>query len=925
MLTPEAFDSWCRRLSLSPQTRELIQKVRLSEPSRRVGGGVQNVSGRYPSHKMQRIIQFESHRNELAYICKLEHDPEVLEYYDQPSPIELNYLSKTERPVRVLHTPDFFVIRLTSAGWEECKTEQELLQKSQDSPHRFQQAEQGQWRSPPGEQYASDLNLYYAIRSNAELNSTFQRNFVWLEDYWRSDDLSVDSAVVADIYALVQAETGITLAQLVQQLEAVSIDELNILIATNQVFVDLEAAPLSCPDQVRVFLSAEDAVTYATAVALAEPSRRVAQAIDIAAGMSIDWDGNTWIILNLGEDRVALLGSDNQLQELPSHVFEALVQTGKITGLPADVNRTVDEGEQLLQYASRADLRIANARYSQIEPFLTKTASILPTPTQRRWMSQYRKAERTYNRGYLGLLPRHQDKGNYRPKMSEQVHQMMRTHIETEYETLIQPSIRQAYQSFRELCEEQHLQPPSLEVYRRAVNTRPRSEQLKKRKGSRVAYQEGPFYWHLHRQDTPIHGERPFEIAHIDHTEADVELLSATMLSLGIDPTELLKTANLGRPWVTLLIDAFSRRILAVYMTFDPPSYRSDMMVLRLCVQYYGRLPQILVVDGGKDFESTDFEVLLAYFRVTKKQRPAAKPRFGSVIESFFGVADREFWHNLAGNTQIMRNVRQVTKGVNPKHHAVWTLSKLYLYFCEYCYEVYDTCPHAALRMSPHEAFNTGLSRGGMRNHVLVSMDEFKRLSMPSPADHNGTRLATRKGIKLHYLYYWHSSFDQAFNTRVDVKYDPFDVTIAYAYVNGEWVECHSEYLQEFLGCSEHELMLAAAELKKLNQIQPKQFDSITGKKLAQFFLRIRQEEAILTPTWKQAKQVVQTQRLRDAELKQLHAHIEEEAIGSTLENLPTQFSNPIGDDVQTVTTPEDLDLDEEREADDEFEPLPEW
>ena len=80
----------------------------------------------------------------------------------------------------------------------------------------------------------------------------------------------------------------------------------------------------------------------------------------------------------------------------------------------------------------------------------------------------------------------------------------------------------------------------------------------------------------------------------------------------------------------------------------------------------------------------------------------------GSQIESFFGVADKEFWHNLMGNTQIMKNVRQVTKSVNPKNHAIWTLPSLYAKFCEYCYEVYDSCPHPALRMSPCEAFNIG-------------------------------------------------------------------------------------------------------------------------------------------------------------------------------------------------------------------------
>src|SRR5262249_36580421 len=106
------------------------------------------------------------------------------------------------------------------------------------------------------------------------------------------------------------------------------------------------------------------------------------------------------------------------------------------------------------------------------------------------------------------------------------------------------------------------------------------------RKGRRAAYAERPFFWWLD-QTTPRHGERPWALAHVDHTELDIELVS----SVSGEP--------LGRPWATLLLDAYSRRVLAVYVTYDPPSYRSVMMVLRLCVLRHGRLPQELVVDGG--------------------------------------------------------------------------------------------------------------------------------------------------------------------------------------------------------------------------------------------------------------------------------------------------------------------------------------
>jgi hypothetical protein len=85
MLGNEELSAWFQRVRLPECGRSIIHQVRSSE-ARRVGGGHPNVSGRYPSKKMGVTIQFESHRVELARIYELEHDPAVLEYWDQPPP-----------------------------------------------------------------------------------------------------------------------------------------------------------------------------------------------------------------------------------------------------------------------------------------------------------------------------------------------------------------------------------------------------------------------------------------------------------------------------------------------------------------------------------------------------------------------------------------------------------------------------------------------------------------------------------------------------------------------------------------------------------------------------------------------------------------------------------------------------------------------
>src|SRR5262249_41424139 len=116
MISPEDLLLWSRRLGLSEASRAVIDRIRSAPPSRRVGGGRRNVSGRYPSRKMGVTIQFESHRVELAGIYEMEHDSNVLEYYDQPPSICLRYPTAKGRRLVVEHTPDYFVLRQGEAG-----------------------------------------------------------------------------------------------------------------------------------------------------------------------------------------------------------------------------------------------------------------------------------------------------------------------------------------------------------------------------------------------------------------------------------------------------------------------------------------------------------------------------------------------------------------------------------------------------------------------------------------------------------------------------------------------------------------------------------------------------------------------------------------------------------------------------------------
>ncbi len=109
-MTPEEFHAWSQRLQFTSEIEALIAAIRSSPPVRRVSGRANNVTGRYPSPKMQCSIQFESEHVEFWAIYAMERDDDVLEFYDQPSRIPLSYRAKSGRKTTQWHTPDFFVL-----------------------------------------------------------------------------------------------------------------------------------------------------------------------------------------------------------------------------------------------------------------------------------------------------------------------------------------------------------------------------------------------------------------------------------------------------------------------------------------------------------------------------------------------------------------------------------------------------------------------------------------------------------------------------------------------------------------------------------------------------------------------------------------------------------------------------------------------
>jgi hypothetical protein len=209
-------------------------------------------------------IQFESHRGELAFIYHMEHDPTVLEFYDQPEAIKLVYAGKTGKSVGIFHTPDFFVLRSDGAGGVECKMEEQLPLLAERMPHRYVRNVDRTWSCPPGETYAHAFGLFYRIQSSAQIDWVYQRNLRFLEDYLRFSRPPIETEVRTAIRARVMSKPALTLLELLEGLPAGTADDVYALIATEHLYVDLSHTPLADPHQVQVFVDRDQASAYTT-------------------------------------------------------------------------------------------------------------------------------------------------------------------------------------------------------------------------------------------------------------------------------------------------------------------------------------------------------------------------------------------------------------------------------------------------------------------------------------------------------------------------------------------------------------------------------------------------------------------------------------------------------------------------------------
>ena len=154
----------------------------------------------------------------------------------------------------------------------------------------------------------------------------------------------------------------------------------------------------------------------------------------------------------------------------------------------------------------------------------------------------------------------------------------------------------------------------------------------------------------------------------------------------------------IGRPWLTIVVDTYSRCVMGLHLGFDAPSAQVVGLALRHAVlpkQYpaayelqqiwdtYG-LPQYLYTDGGKDFRSQHLKQVATELGIVLCLR--RKPSDGGIVERPFGTFNREFFSTLPG--YVSSNV--IERSPKAETEACLTLLQLERLLVRYVVDHYN-------------------------------------------------------------------------------------------------------------------------------------------------------------------------------------------------------------------------------------------
>lgn len=749
-----------------------------NRPSRRGNGLFGAVHDTYASHKTGYTTNSESRHNEAPFLLSCELSNEVLYYADQPEHINITYVKKG-RKVTHHATYDFLVIEQTSVYLVECKPYDTMLKLIEEAPHKYQRTANG-FTCQPAVDAAAKYGFGFKIVTDRDFSVRYTRNCMYLLNFLpRAKDIKGDDISLIE-GAIRESGNRVRMSDLRQ---AFTQTQIAAGILKSRLFFDIEQELLQ--EEEHCWIYADN--LYLDLIKSAREEHElvpVTESLQLMGAPFVWWRGKEWQVLDTNENHHPAL----QIRLGNRNISFSRAELLKLIN-DRDLFIKVDPVDNICNptkiLCSSTATQIEQARQRKAE--LDGTAPVYASDrTIYRNRAKYEHAKKQYGDGFLGLIDQSHKKGNRTSRLIPAAEALLEKYFKQALKKSPGPA-NYYFTLYVAESEEVGLPPCSSKTfYKRFNKFCPDPKRTLLQKGMRASYALGPQAIKLSLdRSLPYHGDHAFQIAHIDHSPIEMQFIS----KLNGEPLK-------GTMQLSIMYDGYSRNILAIYVSFEKPSYRNTMMLLRECLKRHGTLPLMIAFDRGSDFESEYVDTTLAALGIHKRRRPVGYSRHGSGIERTFGISETELIHHLEGNKQLQKLGRSLSSTHNPNKSAIWTPDDFAFALHEFAYHIYPLTMRAGIADTPEHRFTQSVeSFDDLPGVIPSSKSEFFIRTLPDTKGKNGMKSLNKNQIKFNHLLYRLSRRVEGYNgekTSVKVKYDPYDIRTIWAKVNNQWVELHT-------------------------------------------------------------------------------------------------------------------------------------
>jgi putative transposase len=465
--------------------------------------------------------------------------------------------------------------------------------------------------------------------------------------------------------------------------------------------------------------------------------------VKIDVGKDVIYQSKRCTVKKLIDLDTVLLFDFEKYESLVANIneIEAVATT---TSINTDLEAIDDNAWNKARLRFEAISPLLNSKHNRTDVQARAKELNIGTSTLYKWLKQYKDSE------LLTSLASQRRSDNGKSRLTPEIDKLIQDAINNVYLTTQRKSVQKVHMAVQHACFEQNLQPPHINTLRNRIDKLCHQHKVTKRHGRKVAGE----------QFSPLKGsfpdaDFPLSVVQIDHTKLDIILVDDHY------------RRPIGRPWITLAIDVFSRMVAGFYISFDPPGAMSTGLCLAHSIlakdQWLSKhetqnkwslwgIPRRLHLDNAKEFRGRVLERACQQYNIGIEWRPVARPNFGAHIERLLGTFLREI-HSLPGATGS--NIIQ-RKGFDPENRAIFTLSDFETWLTTFIVDVYHQRRHSAINMSPVERFQQGVLGNGEQPGTGLPAkitDENRLRTDFLPFEE---RSVQPYGVVIDEIYYWH-------------------------------------------------------------------------------------------------------------------------------------------------------------------------